>query len=126
MLQTIGRIIGRVLIILLVAGIIAGGVYALSQSAFGAGPAGFSGGPRYGQAQAAGAPPDGARQAPDGSAPSARPGGDLGGPDGGREAQSLARGLPELFKNVVIVGFLIGVISLVQYWVRRRRHTAAA
>ena len=120
MVQTIGRILGRVLIILLAAGIAAGGVYALSQSAFGAGPAGFSGEPRDGQAQFAGTPPD------SGSAPFARPGGDLGGPDGGREAQSLARGLPELFKNVVILGFLTGAISLAQHWARQRRHTAAA
>ena len=120
MVQTIGRIIGRVMLILLAAGVVAGGVYALSQSAFGAGPAGFPGGPRDGQAQAVGAPPG------SGAAPFARPGGDLGRLDGGRESMSLARGLPELLKNVVILGFLIGAISLVQHWARQRRHTAPA
>ena len=118
MLQTIGCIIGRVLIILLAAGVVAGSVVALSQSAFGAGSAGFPGGSRDGQAQAVGAPPDG------GSAPFPGAGADLGRPDGGREAQSFARGLPELFKNVVIVGFLVGVISLVQHGARQWRHTA--
>ena len=68
MVQTIGRILGRVMIILLAAGIVAGGVYALSQSAFGAGPAGFPGGPRDSQAQFVGAPPGQGQTAPDGSA----------------------------------------------------------
>ncbi len=119
MVQTIGRILGRVLIILLAAGIVAGGVVALSQSAFGAGPAGFPGGPRDDQAQAqlAGAPPD------SGAAPFARPGGDFGGPGRGMEAGaqfSLVRGLPALLKNVAIIGILIGVVSLVRYVTRRR------
>ena len=111
MVQTIGRIIGRVLIILLVAGVVAGGVYALSQSAFGAGPAGFPGGPRDGQAQVGGAPLGG---------PGAFPGGDFGGHGGGREGPSLARGLPGLLKNFVIIGVLIGAVSLVRYVTRRR------
>ncbi len=130
MLQTIGRILGRVMIILLAAGVVAGGVYALSQSAFGAGPAGFPGGPRDGQAQFAGASPGQGQTAPDGSAPlagagAARPGRDFGGP-GGREGQSLARGLPELLKNVVIIGITIGAVSLVRYATRRRPAPTAA
>ena len=125
MSPTIGRIIGRLLIILLAAGVVAGSVYALSQSAFGAGPGGFPGEPRDGQAQFAGALPS---MAPDGSALFLGASADLGRPDGGRGAQSLARGLPELLKNVIIIGFLTGVISMVQHLTRRarRRHTAAA
>ncbi len=66
MVQTIGRIIGRVLIILLAAGVVAGGVYALSQSAFGAGPAGFPGELPDGQAQVSGALQGSEQSAPDG------------------------------------------------------------
>ena len=127
MVQTIVRIIGRVLIILLAAGVVAGSVYALSQAAFGAGPAGFPGGPRDGQAQAGGPPPGRGQAAQDGSAPvagaqGARPGRDFGG----RESMSLARGLPEMIKNVVIIGILTGVVSLVRHLTQRRRHNTAA
>ncbi len=123
------KTIGRILIILLAAGIVAGGVYALSQSMAGTGPDGFPGGPRDGQALASGALPGRGQFATDGSAPFARPGGDFGGPGRGREGgaqASLARGLAELLKNVVIVGILIGVISLVRYVTRRRPAQAAA
>ncbi len=129
MVQTIGRILGRVLIILLAAGIVAGGVYAFSQSMAGAEPAGFPGGPRDGQALAGGALPGSGQLATDGSVPFARPGGDFGGPGGGREggAQlSLAQGLPMLLKNVAIIGILIGVVSVVRSLTRRRPARAAA
>ncbi len=121
MLRTIGCTLGRIMIILLAAGIVAGGVYAFSQMVTGAGPTGFEGGPRDGQAQFPGAPPGRGQAAPDGAAPFARPGGDFGGrPEGGREGMSLARGLAELLKNVVILGISIGAVSLVRYVTRRQ------
>jgi hypothetical protein len=109
------KIIGRVLIILLAAAIVAGGVYALAQAGGGAGPAGFQGGLRDGQARAGGPPPGRGQGAQDGSGL----GEDFGGSGHGREAMSLARGLPELLKNVAIVGFLIGAVSLVRRLTRR-------
>jgi hypothetical protein len=114
------KIIGRVLIILLAAAIVAGGVYALSQAGGGAGPAGFQGGLRDGQAQAGGPPPGRGQGAQGGGAL----GGDFGGPGHDREAMSLARGLPELLKNVAIIGFLIGTVSLVRHLTWRQRPAA--
>jgi hypothetical protein len=102
------KTIGRVLIILLAAAIVAGGVQALAPAGGGAGPAGFQGGLGDGQGRGPGVQ-DGAGL-----------GGDFGGPGHGREALSLARGLPELLKNVAIVGFLVGAVSLVRRLTRRR------
>ncbi len=136
MFRNILSIIGRILVILLAAGVISVGIYAISQSSAGAaGAAGLGGGPNGGR----GGPPSGLQQ----NAPSfaqgqntqgqdtlpagfdpAQQGQGRSGREGGGESFSLERGLPDLAHDLAVIAVLVGLVSLLRFMTRLFRRRA--
>ncbi len=119
MLGATGRTVGRILIILIVAGAISGAVYAASKSPlatsqFRGGPPGDFQGATSGRPRAV--PPTGTNQ-------------QGGGPSGfngerNRNSPSLTRGLPDLFTNIFVIGLVIAGVSYIQNRLKRRKRNA--